>query len=258
MSDRWIGTPALAMLMAGAASLLTSPVSGAGAVTHGVVFYENFESHGANSSRQPSEWVSPTWNMPRSPDGKWWIIGTGYYGSAANRKVARQCIVGNISCGRRRWATTRDFRIVPDPVRKEFVLEFKVLQYGYLEGALNVRLTDGEGNGYGCRVAMEGESSRKHKWTNAIVRWDEDRDHILATADGPAGRIPVKQDGGIVVVTLRLAADGALSFEIDGKRVARTSDRAYTTFIELGVSVEYETRVAIDDLKLSTLVDLEE
>ena len=258
MSDRRIETPALAMLMAGAVWLLTPPVSGAGAVTHGVVFYENFESHGANSSRQPSEWVSPTWNMPRSPDGKWWIIGTNYYGSASNPKVARQCIVGNISCGRRRWATTRDFRIVPDPVRQEFILELKVLQYGYLRGALNVRLTDGEGNGYGCRVAMAGESSRKHKWTNAIVRWDGGRDRILATTEGPAARIPVKQDGGIVVVRLRLTRDGALSLEIDDTPVARTSDKAYTTFIELGVSVEYETRFVIDDIKLSTLIDLEE
>ena len=222
------------------------------------VFFEDFSSHGASSAKQPEEWLNPTWDMPKSSDGKWWIIGTGWYGPNRNPEIARQGLIGNMQIGRRVWATTTDFRIAPDPVEEAFVLSLKVLGMGYSQGALNVRFVDGEGNGYGCILAMAGASSQKHGWNNAITRWEKGKDAILEAVEGAAARLPLSKQGIVSHVALRLSKGGALTLSVDDKVIVKTIDKSFTAFTELGLSVEYETRFVIDDIKLAAFIDLEE
>jgi len=222
------------------------------------VFFEDFSSHGASSAKQPEEWLNPTWNMPKSSDGKWWIVGTGWYGPNKNPEIARQGLVGNMGIGRRVWAVTTDFRIAPDPVEEAFVLSLKVLGMGYSKGALNVRLVDSEGNGYGCVLAMAGGSAEKNGWKNAITRWEKGKDAVLAAAEGDVARLPVSPEGVVNYVALRLSQGGALTLSVDDKVIVKTIDKSFTEFTELGLSVEYETRFVIDDIKLAAFIDLEE
>lgn len=225
------------------------------------IFFEDFSGQGASSAKQPDEWVNPKWDMPRSPDGKWWIIGTSWYGPNKNKPIAQQGMMGNIGIGRYRWATTRDFHIAPDPIENEFLLTFKVLSIGYMKGAMHVRVVDDQGNGYGCVLAMDSESTRAHKWTNRLVRWGEGeaKEAVLAEAPSPDQRLTRNEaDGELIEVALRLKADGALTLEIDGEVVAQAEDANHRRFTALGFSVEYESRFTIDDIKLATKIALPE
>jgi len=221
------------------------------------VFFENFSCHGASSAKQPDEWENPTWNMPRSSNGKWWIIQTNYYGASRNPDLARQGLVGNIGTGSRVWATTSDFRIAPDPIEDAFMLSLKVLGMSYSRGALNVRLVDKDGNGYGCILAMNSEEAEKHGWKNAITRWEKGKDAIIEAVEGDAARLPLSKEGIISLVALRLKKGGILTLSVNDKVIVKTIDKSFTEFTELGLSVEYETRFVIDDIKLAAFIDLE-
>lgn len=217
------------------------------------VFFEDFSSHGASSAKRPKEWLNPTWHMPKSSDGKWWIININYYATNRSRHIARQGLVGDMQIGRRVWATTTDFRIAPDPVEDAFILSLKVLGMNYCKGVLNLRLIDKDGNGYGCILAMQSEEAKK----NAITRWQKGKDTIIKAGKGAAARLPLSKEGIVSLVTLRLSKGGIVTLSADDKLIAETVDKSFTRFTALGLSVEYETRFVIDDIKLKAFIDLD-
>jgi len=218
------------------------------------VFFEDFEGQGARSGKQPESWDNPRWEMPRSADGKWWVMGVNYYGPHDDPVIARQRLMGNIMTGRRRWCTTSDFRTVPDPVQAPWTLSFKLLAISYTKGALHVRFTDAAGRGYGCMLALEGEVARKHGWKNSLLRWDGANEKALAVAGKDKARIPYAAKGRLHEVALHRDADGALVLLLDGEPALRAVDTTYTTFTHVGVSVEYETRMTLDDIKVRAAV----
>lgn|GEM_PF-2672718 len=250
----------LPLLVAAAVLSFTSVGIGSDSDDLVTVFFEDFSGQGANSAKQPEKWVNPKWDMPKSADGKWWVIGTGWYGPNKNKMIARQGLMGNLGISRRSWARTSDFRIAPDPVTDAWVLTFKVLGISYTKGAMNVRLIDEKGNGYGCMLAMRSPSSEKYKWTNRVVRWDAGRKNetVLAKAEGDQAHIARIKDGLLHSVELRLEKTGVLTLSVDDSVIARAEDTSHKQFTELNFSIEYETRFTIDDIKLATPFELEE
>ena len=219
------------------------------------VFFENFKGQGASSAKQPERWDNPEWNMPRSIDGKWWVMGTSYYGAHDNPEIARQSVMGNIMIGRRRWCTTADFWTLPDPVTTPWTVSFRLLDISYTRGALHIRFSDADGRGYGCMLALEGEPAREHGWCNQLLRWDGATEQVLAVAEGADARIQRAAKGRLHEVALRWNATGQLRLFVDGGLLLQAVDRACTIFTHVGVSVEYETRMTLDDIRVRAEVE---
>jgi len=216
-----------------------------------VVFFENFSNHGASSAKQPKEWVNPTWTNPKSRDGKWWAMGTGWYASSKIPAIARQKLMGNMMMSRN-WVTTTDFKISPDPVKNSFKLELKFLNYSYHKGIMFVKVVDSKGNGYGFSIALAGASAKKFNYKTGIFKWVANKRKILSVADAANATFPIKKSGGILSLEFTRDKDGQMLLKVDGKEIVKATDTLYNSFTTLGLMVDYESRFTIDDIKLST------